>query len=45
MCCEEKNSSEKYLEVTGKKVEVKNTIDEKIPRYFILRVGDLQYDA
>jgi F-type H+-transporting ATPase subunit delta len=41
----EKKILQKVLELTGKKVEVKNTIDEKILGGFILRVGDLQYDA
>ncbi|WP_047417783.1 ATP synthase F1 subunit delta [Cellulophaga sp. Hel_I_12] len=41
----EKKILQKVAELTGKKVEVQNTIDEKILGGFILRVGDLQYDA
>ncbi len=41
----EKKILEKVFQLTGKKVEVKNTIDEKILGGFVLRVGDLQYDA
>jgi F-type H+-transporting ATPase subunit delta len=41
----EKKILEKVLQLTGKKVEVKSTIDEKIIGGFVLRVGDLQYDA
>ena len=35
----------KVKELTGKDVEVKNTIDESILGGFILRVGDIQYNA
>lgn len=35
----------KVKELTGKQVEVKNTIDESILGGFILRVGDKQYNA
>lgn len=35
----------KVKELTGKEVEVKNTIDESILGGFILRVGDIQYNA
>jgi F-type H+-transporting ATPase subunit delta len=41
----EKKILDKVIELTGKKVVVKNTIDEKILGGFVLRVGDLQYDA
>jgi F-type H+-transporting ATPase subunit delta len=41
----EKKILEKVLQLTGKKVEVKSTVDEKIIGGFVLRVGDLQYDA
>ncbi len=41
----EKKILNKVVELTGKKVVVENTIDEKILGGFILRVGDLQYDA
>lgn len=41
----EKKILQKVVELTGKKVVVKNTIDEKIIGGFVLRVGDLQYDA
>lgn len=41
----EKKILDKVVELTGKKVVVKNTIDEKILGGFVLRVGDLQYDA
>ncbi len=36
---------EKVGELTGKKVVIKSKIDENILGGFILRVGDLQYDA
>jgi F-type H+-transporting ATPase subunit delta len=35
----------KVKELTGKEVEVKNIIDESILGGFILRVGDIQYNA
>lgn len=35
----------KAKDLTGKKVEIKNNIDESILGGFILRVGDVQYDA
>ncbi|PWK20610.1 ATP synthase F1 subunit delta [Xanthomarina spongicola] len=35
----------KVKELTGKDVEVKSTIDESILGGFILRVGDIQYNA
>ncbi|SFZ90067.1 F-type H+-transporting ATPase subunit delta [Flaviramulus basaltis] len=35
----------KAKELTGKDVEVENTIDESILGGFILRIGDLQYNA
>jgi F-type H+-transporting ATPase subunit delta len=35
----------KVRELTGKQVEVKNIIDESILGGFILRVGDIQYNA
>ncbi|CDF81192.1 ATP synthase F1, delta chain [Formosa agariphila KMM 3901] len=35
----------KLKELTGKTVEIKNVIDEDIIGGFVLRVGDLQYDA
>lgn len=41
----EKMILDKVVELTGKKVVVENTIDEKILGGFVLRVGDLQYDA
>lgn len=41
----EKKILQKVVDLTGKKVEVKNTVDEKLLGGFILRVGDLQYDA
>tara|TARA_R110002051_G_scaffold258937_1_gene318254 strand:- start:3336 stop:3875 length:540 start_codon:yes stop_codon:yes gene_type:complete len=41
----EKKILQKVAELTGKKVVVENTIDDKILGGFVLRVGDLQYDA
>ncbi|AIY12687.1 ATP synthase F1 subunit delta [Cellulophaga baltica] len=41
----EKKILDKVIELTGKKVVLKSTIDEKILGGFVLRVGDLQYDA
>jgi F-type H+-transporting ATPase subunit delta len=35
----------KVKELTGKRTEIENIIDESILGGFILRVGDLQYDA
>ncbi|GAA4295746.1 MULTISPECIES: ATP synthase F1 subunit delta [Aestuariibaculum] len=35
----------KVKELTGKEVEVQNIIDENILGGFVLRVGDMQYDA
>jgi F-type H+-transporting ATPase subunit delta len=35
----------KVKELTGKEAEVKNIIDESILGGFILRVGDIQYNA
>ena len=36
---------EKVKNITGNKVTIKNNIDESIVGGFILRVGDLQFDA
>jgi len=36
---------DKVKELTGKKVELKNVIDQSILGGFILRVGDIQYNA
>ena len=36
---------EKVVAITGKKVTLENKVDESIVGGFILRVGDLQYDA
>lgn len=41
----EKAILKKVTELTGKKVTVVNKIDESIVGGFVLRVGDLQYDA
>jgi F-type H+-transporting ATPase subunit delta len=41
----EKKILVKVAEMTGKKVSIKNKIDESIIGGFVLRVGDLQYDA
>jgi len=35
----------KVIELTGKKVELKNIVDQNILGGFILRVGDIQYNA
>ncbi len=35
----------KVKELTGKTTEIENTVDESILGGFILRVGDIQYDA
>ena len=36
---------EKAVAISGKNVEIKNVIDESLIGGFVLRVGDLQYDA
>lgn len=36
---------QKVKELTGKTTEIENTVDESILGGFILRVGDVQYDA
>ena len=36
---------EKVIELTGNKTNIENIIDPKIIGGFILRVGDMQYDA
>ena len=41
----EKEILKKVTELTGKKVTIENKIDESIVGGFVLRVGDLQYDA
>lgn len=41
----EKKVLQKVKELTGKVAEIQSTIDESILGGFILRVGDLQYDA
>jgi F-type H+-transporting ATPase subunit delta len=41
----EKKVLAKIKELTGKATEIENTIDETILGGFILRVGDMQYDA
>lgn len=41
----EKSILEKVSEFTGNKVSLRNKVDEKIIGGFVLRVGDLQYDA
>ena len=41
----EKQILEKVKNITGNKVTIKNNIDESIVGGFILRVGDLQFDA
>ena len=41
----EKKVLDKVMELTGKTTEIENTVDESILGGFILRVGDLQYDA
>ena len=41
----EKKILQKVVELTGKKVVVENTVDTKILGGFVLRIGDLQYDA
>ena len=35
----------KVIELTGKKVELKNIVDQTILGGFVLRVGDIQYNA
>ncbi|WP_299533769.1 ATP synthase F1 subunit delta [Ulvibacterium sp.] len=41
----EKKVLKQLGEITGNKVTLKNTVDESIIGGFVLRVGDLQYDA
>ncbi len=41
----EKEILEKVTKLTGNKVVIENKVDENIVGGFILRVGDLQYDA
>ena len=41
----EKKVLAKVKELTGKSTEIINTVDESILGGFVLRVGDLQYDA
>jgi F-type H+-transporting ATPase subunit delta len=41
----EKKVLAKVKELTGKNVTLKNIIDETVLGGFILRAGDLQYDA
>ncbi|NNJ88365.1 MAG: ATP synthase F1 subunit delta [Eudoraea sp.] len=41
----EKKVLRQVSEITGNKITIKNKIDESIVGGFILRVGDLQYDA
>lgn len=41
----EKKVLEKVTKLTGKEVTLENKIDESIVGGFVLRVGDLQYDA
>ena len=41
----EKKILAKVAEMTGNKVSIENKIDERIIGGFVLRVGDLQYDA
>jgi len=41
----EKKILTQVTELTGKKVTIENKVDERIVGGFILRVGDLQYDA
>ena len=41
----EKKILAKVTELTGNKVSIENKIDESIIGGFVLRVGDLQYDA
>lgn len=41
----EKKILKKVAEMTGNKVTIENKIDESIVGGFVLRVGDLQYDA
>ncbi|GAB5473229.1 MAG: ATP synthase F1 subunit delta [Maribacter sp.] len=41
----EKEILKKVTELTGKEVTIENKIDESIVGGFVLRVGDLQYDA
>ena len=41
----EKKILAKVKELTGSKVSLENKIDESIVGGFVLRIGDLQYDA
>lgn len=41
----EKKVLKKVIDLTGNKVAIENTVDESIIGGFVLRVGDLQYDA
>lgn len=41
----EKKVLEQVTKITGKKVTVENKVDESIIGGFVLRIGDLQYDA
>lgn len=41
----EKDLLKQVEKITGNKVTIKNKVDEKIIGGFVLRVGDLQYDA
>ena len=41
----EKKVLAKVKELTGKSTEIMNTVDESILGGFVLRIGDLQYDA
>ncbi len=41
----EKKVLKKVTDLTGNKVAIENTVDESIIGGFVLRVGDLQYDA
>ena len=41
----EKKILDQVTKLTGNKVTIENTVDESIVGGFILRVGDLQYDA
>lgn len=41
----EKDILKRVEKITGNKVTIKNKIDEKVIGGFVLRIGDLQYDA
>jgi F-type H+-transporting ATPase subunit delta len=41
----EKEILKRVTTITGKKVSIKNKVDESIIGGFVLRIGDLQYDA